>query len=1030
MKETFVHVSDLHYRENWPEEIGQIEKYFFEDLKKQVEGTTKPHLIFSGDLVQAGGNSESYSKFLESFGNSFDALNIPKNRRIIVPGNHDISQSVAKNQSLLIPALKNCESEEDFNYRIWPQIEAGVVKKFTEFLSFEKNFSSQSKFSETIGGFGISVNSNIGVYVLNSAICSYGGAVDTNNDKINDKKLLGILTKDLNEWLKTSNHTFKILVLHHPLSWLAPWASKELNILIQKNFQLVTSGHEHTQDNFAQERSGSSTVMVEAPALFTRKSETLGYSIFEIDPANMTVSIEYRQWVPLKKMFVLGTSFTGNDTGSEVFQLARDANLTEQNENLVSGSLKTALRKNLARSLQCYDKTNPSWVDRQLSLVAETNSTSKTVTFNEDEVIINGADAIIKAPAEFGLTVVGRRIAYIAFEKEKKYFVVIDALHTQPHETALVESVETSASADNVLPAQVRGIIIDNWISHDGRHIRIANNLKKKYPDIQLIFLSKIALNSNSAEENSEKLKMDLTVYFMWALRREAIASLITEYVDSSDLPDADTVIQRVVDDMDSLSMPRTPLHCINLLKSNEYLFDESPVNRTEVLERVLRMLFYQYQGIPQYSTKPDLKDCQFSLGKFCETLLREERSTFNKNECIKAVETYCSGKGISLDATTLFDILVREKILVFRGGDYRFRYIYWLHFFAAHRMGHSIDFFDFVLSKQRYAQCPELIEFYSGIDRHRADLLERLTMDLKSMNDQVTERSKIKEDFDPYPNLKWEVSDEQLTVIENEISKSAEESTLPREIKNQLADRNYDRTRAYDQEMKTFLDDVTFGKTVKAMNAASRALRNSEHVDKPIKMSFLNEIMRTWKKMIQIGVMLVPSISSKGGAAFEDFGFYLGGGWPADISPQEKMMSILSNIPLSISRQFHRDLFSHKNGSLYMEYANKQQDHLPKLLSHHLLMLQRPIGWQGQVKKYIDSMERSDFPLEDIQGLARMQRVEYFLTEEDSNALRDIMARVLIKHQLGRSKPGKKLIEKAVSQIKDDEAETSITEE
>ena len=98
MKLTFLHISDLHYRPNWPEENDLVCQRFFEDLKTQILAFENPYLVFSGDIVLAGSNADFYSQFDKAFATCLDTIGLPKNRRICVPGNHDVSREALKPQ--------------------------------------------------------------------------------------------------------------------------------------------------------------------------------------------------------------------------------------------------------------------------------------------------------------------------------------------------------------------------------------------------------------------------------------------------------------------------------------------------------------------------------------------------------------------------------------------------------------------------------------------------------------------------------------------------------------------------------------------------------------------------------------------------------------------------------------------------------------------------------------------------------------------------------------------------------------------
>ena len=67
------------------------------------------------------------------------------------------------------------------------------------------------------------------------------------------------------------------------------------------------------------------------------------------------------------------------------------------------------------------------------------------------------------------------------------------------------------------------------------------------------------------------------------------------------------------------------------------------------MIEMILFVLF-DLGEIPRYNTKPDLKDCEYVLGRYCELMLRKEIYSFDKDEFIKTLKEFCTEKFIDLD--------------------------------------------------------------------------------------------------------------------------------------------------------------------------------------------------------------------------------------------------------------------------------------------------------------------------------------------------------------------------------------------
>ena len=85
MSFTFIHLSDLHYRTNWEEEVGVVETAFFKDLKTQIQHIDNPFFVFTGDVVQSGKDFKLYEAFTERFNKQLESMSIPRDRRIVIP---------------------------------------------------------------------------------------------------------------------------------------------------------------------------------------------------------------------------------------------------------------------------------------------------------------------------------------------------------------------------------------------------------------------------------------------------------------------------------------------------------------------------------------------------------------------------------------------------------------------------------------------------------------------------------------------------------------------------------------------------------------------------------------------------------------------------------------------------------------------------------------------------------------------------------------------------------------------------------
>lgn len=117
-KLTILHLSDAHWSEAKAHAHSNIITHLNNDLDSLAKRDVKPDiLIFSGDLVQAGENEDSFERAYQSTIDPITKkLGITSEQVFICPGNHDISRRTAREQALLEEGLKNrLVSEEALN---------------------------------------------------------------------------------------------------------------------------------------------------------------------------------------------------------------------------------------------------------------------------------------------------------------------------------------------------------------------------------------------------------------------------------------------------------------------------------------------------------------------------------------------------------------------------------------------------------------------------------------------------------------------------------------------------------------------------------------------------------------------------------------------------------------------------------------------------------------------------------------------------------------------------------------------------
>lgn len=973
----FIHLSDIHFRLSWPEEIGKVLSSLKEDLSTQIRsiGSGQIFLIISGDIVQAGEDAGLYNGFISEFDSFLNDNGITKDKRIIVPGNHDASQKLIKPKWDILHSLINSEthqSEERFN-RLVHGTSNPYGSLFPEYISFESRFTTQGIGNCDRGGRGWMLPCGIGVYCLNTAMCSMGGYKGP-KDNYYDETHLSIDTRSIYDWCQNDGKAakVKILVMHHPIDDLSAWSRKELRSVINEHFAICLFGHRHDQDVSCNAGARSHVVMCQAPALFSRKSDHLGYAIVSVDSAWGPKTVSYRQ-LSKDAGFVSGSYFSGTDSG--VKNIPRTLAPGEDEVSCRKWDfIKKTLENRLDDSLKSFTDDPVIFVDPLLSTKdgGQRNEFKFDSPHNLDVSKYFQApfSCIIRSPPQFGLTCLAHYMVLSAWKQQvPALWIYINSLTTtsaqfQNSVVRYLEDLQCDPKSSSV-----GGIIIDSVDVNNEKCkkllLKVAELYRGKCP---IVLMNSTDESGSAISPFYAELGIDFKSLFLLALPQERVRRMVSEYNETRRIGDDDIVLKRVLADFNALNIHRSPHNCLTLLKACDGRFDENPVNRTEVINRILFVLFNSDQ-IPSYCTKPDLKDCEYIIGNLCERLIRDERQHFSREEFIAVLSNVCKVKKFDVDIDILFKILHDNNIIVEHLDGFAFKSRYWIHYFAAHRMLKDKEFCDFILSERRYASHPELIEFYTGIDRERNDVLGILSTDIRRAINVVREKCGLPQDFNPLGRLSYKATNEQLDQMQKRLTDDLASSKLPDEIKDRMADKEYNPSRPYTQSLQKFFDEYSLRMMIGAISSGARALRNSDYADPKIKKELLDAILDGWEQLSVVLFVIAPILAKSGQAHMDDAGFELSEDFDRskEQSFRNVLIKILRSVPYNIIRWHCDDLYSPKMATLYYEKLAELKRPIPKHELVLLLIEGKPKGWVEAVRKYLEECDYRSAYVHDV---------------------------------------------------------------
>ena len=234
-------------------------------------------------------------------------------------------------------------------------------------------------------------------------------------------------------------------------------------------------------------------------------------------------------------------------------------------------------------------------------------------------------------------------------------------------------------------------------------------------------------------------------------------------------------------------------------------------------------------------------------------------------------------------------------------------------------------EFAKYMFEQKHSAYYPEIIEFYTGTDGARNDAAEIIINDLNTLSKRVHGNIGIQEDINPFSDIKWRLVETKSGLTQEQLEENIRNSKLPDEIKDVIADTNYNSVKPYNQTINNFLEEYDVKNLMELARSASRALRNSLFISSDLKEQLSQEIYKAWKEIIRGLFLIAPMMARNGFGGIGGARFKLSDDFPKEYS--ECLKSILINMPYNVVSWYKDDIYSDKIAPLLEKYLIQYED-------------------------------------------------------------------------------------------------------
>jgi len=753
-----VHLSDIHYSLPAKELIKTyIVPSLINDLKIFHSESKINLVLLTGDLINKGG--EGFNKSIDAF-NSFNieflnpimqTLNLNNDDVIFTIGNHDLDLN-ADEEFENVGLMHELTTIEKVNSFIKKDRENGYrrVLPFKEFeKEYHKNFTDfhdisnfQSSYFRTINGI------KIAFICFNTAWRCYDSNTDKGNLLIGEQQITSA---------KGNLPEFDLCfgLLHHHLDWLKNFDKECITPLIEKEIDVLFSGHVHKADSWQKTCIYGSILNIIAPSnwdynIHSRNIDnSIGYQLVEI-LEDLTARVHFRKYSHQKQCFLPDTE-RGNEHGYFDYEIPRYGEKSDFTEELaICTKIKDIHLPSISEHLINFNSDSKSPKDlnelfvlpqivKKENIIDDDNENEIVFTIND--LCCSNSNIIIFGTKESGKSILLDKLLIelnnniTSFRKIPVYIDFTKIGHTTIN--TLVSRYTGVGIKD--IPDFIKKhrivLLIDNIDFSEESKYKIKNLSDfvndENNKNLQVICTSFQNIERETpAEFISSDYFHDFDILTIKSFKTKEIKDLTTNWFKYNREKFTEEKIDNLIKIIISLNLPRSPLAISMFLWIIEQQENFTPVNQATMLNIFIEKTFKKHSENEVLSEAFSYQNKIVLLSEIAFYMYEKNNTNYHLTytELLKFITERISKKKFTFSSIKVLEHFINRGIFVLSNNSsddlIQFRFNCFFEFFLMKRMEIDEGFKKEVLTKENYYYFENEIDYFTGLRRFDKDIL------------------------------------------------------------------------------------------------------------------------------------------------------------------------------------------------------------------------------------------------------------------------------------------------------------------
>jgi hypothetical protein len=712
----------------------------------------------------------------------------------------------------------------------------------------------------------------LSILLVNTAWMSTGGIGRE------DRGNLLVPEKSLHQAIKSAGIGKKILVGHHPISWLADHSAFDVQTLIDQEINIYLHGHMHKADPRATQAALGKTYLNQSGALFTSRKMWNGSSIVSLSLSSDHIQTLFRSYFDDRRAFgvgediIHGGTYYSSESARWFWHNHPERISYELLDRWVNAKVLDALREEFA--FRIYDKPLASvFVEPTLSTIPNTRNATlaekrKGIT-TIDTVISSSANYLLSSSREFGRTTCLKYLALRTAETcradklQVPVYINFDEVKVGPRRLiqairgALPELPE-NITIELLLELGLLEILIDDVNPERERNFKQLAEFLTRYPDNKYIVCLQAQFQELLADLTPE-FPVPFTKIFIQPFSRNQVRTLVEKWT-GHEQDKTEQLLNRIVTDIVQINVPVTAVTCSIFLTILDKNTDFKPINRAVVVQQYVDVLLGRYAPDEAYRDTFDATNKAHYLAYVASKMVMADSYSVSRDELRTITVAYMTEFGFDRKADEIVELFLHARVFADGENGIHFRFRAFLEYFIALRMEDDRRFYDFVMIEERYLKFLNEIEYYSGVTRDDAALLDLIGRRFEELNERVKRAGEWTPDLKLFE--KFKVRKDSNASIAGDVERSLSLPRLSDKERDELLDGEIPRDTGSRQQVFRTVFQHDESRWLACLMLYSRVVRNSELVRAEDKRKGVFVALRGWSDVSVRVMALAPRLA------------------------------------------------------------------------------------------------------------------------------------------------------------------------